>query len=83
MNKQEGITVYAKPNCIPCNFTKNFLEENNIEHSVVDVTKDSVALDMIKLHGYQGVPVVTINGFDNSWVGFRPDRLEELKGVAE
>ena len=77
------ITVYTKPNCVPCNFTKKFLEENAIEHSVVDVTKDSVALDMIKLHGYQGVPVVTINGFDNSWVGFRPDRLEELKVVAE
>ena len=77
------ITVYTKPNCVSCNFTKKFLEENSIEHSVVDVTKDSVALDMIKLHGYQGVPVVAINGFDNSWFGFRPDRLEELKEVAE
>lgn len=72
------ITVYTKPNCVSCNFTKKFLEENDIEHSVVDVTKDSVALDMIKLHGYQGVPVVAINRFDNSWSGFRPDRLEEL-----
>lgn len=72
------ITVYTKPNCVSCSFTKKFFEENNIEHSVVDITQDSVALDMIKLHGYQGVPVVAINGFDNSWSGFRPDRLEEL-----
>ena len=77
------ITVYTKPNCAPCNFTKKFLVENNIEHSVVDVTTDIEALELIKFHGYQGVPVVAVNGFDNSWAGFRPDRLEELKGVAE
>ena len=47
MNKQEVITVYAKPNCIPCNFTKKFLEENAIEHSVVDVTTDIEALEQI------------------------------------
>jgi len=77
------ITVYTKPNCVPCNFTKKFLEENAIQHSVVDVTTDIEALELIKFHGYQGVPVVTINGFDNSWAGFRPDRLEELKEVSE
>lgn len=77
------ITVYSKPNCMQCEMTKRYMQRENIAFSAVDVTKDSVALDMIKLHGYQGVPVVAVNGFDNSWQGFRPDRLEELKEVAE
>ena len=61
-----------------CTFTKKWLDEHNINYSTVDVTNDSVALGMVKLHGYQGVPVVAINGFDNSWYGFRPDRLEGM-----
>lgn len=77
------ITVYTKPNCKPCEFTKKYLDDNEIEYSVVDVTTDDIALQTIKLHGFMGVPVVAINGFDNSWSGFRPDRLEELKEVAE
>ena len=74
------ITVYSKPNCMQCMFTKKFLDENNIEYKLIDVTQDDAALELIKEYGYQGVPVVTVGGFDNSWFGFRPDRLEELKG---
>lgn len=76
------ITLYSKPNCMPCTFTKKWLDENSVNYTTVDVTQDEVALNAIKLHGYQGVPVVAVNGFDNSWSGFRPDRLAELKEVA-
>lgn len=42
--------------------------------------QDDAALELIKEHKHQGVPVVSINNFADSWSGFRPDRLEELKG---
>lgn len=77
------ITVYTKSNCMQCEMTKRYMEMENIEFSVVDVEQDEMAIKMLVLHGYQGVPVVAVDGFDNSWSGFRPDRLEELKGVAE
>lgn len=77
------ITVYTKSNCMQCEMTKRYMQMENIEFSVVDIEQDETALKMLVLHGYQGVPVVAVNGFDNSWAGFRPDRLEELKEVAE
>ena len=80
---ERKITIYTKPNCTPCNFTKKYLDERGIEYKLVDVTTNAEALELIKENGYQGVPVVTVDGFDNSWQGFRPDRLEELKEVAE
>ena len=77
-NLEAMIKVYTKPNCMQCMFTKKHLDKRCIEYRTIDVTIDAEALELIKFHGYQGVPVVTINGFDNSWYGFRPDRLEEL-----
>lgn len=77
------ITVYSKPNCMQCMFTKKFLDENNIEYKLIDVTQDDAALELIKEHKHLGVPVVSINNFAVSWSGFQPDRLEELKEVAE
>lgn len=75
------ITVYTKPNCMQCEFTKRYLDESGVKYSTVDVTQDEVALQMLKLHKHQGVPVVAVNGFEDSWSGFKPDRLDELKEV--
>ncbi len=72
------ITVYSKPNCMQCEMTKKYLQENNVPFESIDVTKNEEALNAIKQAGYTGMPVVTVNGFDNSWFGFRPDRLEGL-----
>ena len=73
------VTVYSKPNCIPCNFTKKYLKDNGIEYRDIDVTQDEEAFNELKMNGYQGVPVVAVGTLDNSWNGFRPDRLAELK----
>lgn len=70
------ITVYSKPNCMQCNFTKKYLKECDIAFEEIDVTQDEVALNKIKEMGYQAVPVVVTN--DDHWYGFRPERLAEL-----
>ena len=77
------ITVYTKPNCMACAMTRKYLLENNVPFESIDVTQNEEALNAVKQAGYTGIPVVAVNGFDNSWFGFRPDRLEELKEVAE
>ena len=41
--------------------TKEFLKQNNIEFEEVNVFEDEEALELIKLHGFQRLPVVTRN----------------------
>ena len=71
------IKIYTKPNCVACNFTKNFISNNGIEAEFIDVTQDEQALSYIKNLGYNAMPVVYVDE-TNHWFGFRPDELEKL-----
>ena len=73
------ITVYSKPKCVQCEMTKEFLKANNVKFEEVNVFEDEEALELIKLHGFQRLPVVTRNGsFDFAFSGFQIDLLDEL-----
>lgn len=73
------VTVYSKPNCVQCEMTKEFLKQNNIEFEEVNVFEEEEALELIKLHGFQRLPVVTRNNsFDFAFSGFQIDLLDEL-----
>lgn len=74
------ITVYSKPNCIQCERTKMWLDQNKIPYDTVDIIENPEALEEIKSLGFKSMPVVTLDkNFDNAWVGYNLDRLEELK----
>lgn len=74
------LTVYSKTNCIQCEMTKMWLNQNKIEFESVDVSEQPEKLEEIKLNGFQQLPVVTLDEyFENAWSGFNVDRLEELK----
>ena len=74
------LTVYSKPNCIQCEMTKMWLNQNKIQFETVDVSEHPEKLEEIKLNGLQQLPVVTLDKyFENAWSGFNVDRLEELK----
>lgn len=65
------ITVYSKHNCVQCEMTKEFLKQNNVKFKEVNVFEDEEALELIKLHGFQRLPVVTRNNsFDFAFSGF-------------
>lgn len=73
------ITVYSKPKCVQCEMTKEFLKSNNMKFKEVNVFEDEEALELIKLHGFQRLPVVTKNNsFDFAFSGFQIDLLDEL-----
>lgn len=73
------ITVYSRPNCMPCKFTKQFLTEHNIQFKDVDVSEEPEALEILKQHGFFALPVVAINqSFDFAFCGFQPDKLNDL-----
>ena len=70
MNK---ITIYSKPNCMACNFSKKYLEDKGIEFKEINVFEDDKALAMLRDKGYSEMPVVDICG--NIHTGFRPELL--------
>ena len=73
------VTVYSKPKCVQCEMTKEFLKANNVKFEEVNVFEDEEALELIQLHGFQRLPVVTINNsFDFAFSGFQIDLLDEL-----
>jgi glutaredoxin-like protein NrdH len=71
-----SVTVYTLPSCVQCESTKKVLDKNNIEYSVVDLSVDESAYQMVKGLGYQAAPVVIAG--DAHWSGFRPDLLGSL-----
>ena len=74
MTKQ--VTVYSKPDCMQCNFTKKWLKERNIPYTELNIKEDEEALLKVKEMGFQSVPVIVTE--DDSWYGFQPDKLAEL-----
>ena len=77
MNKT--ITLYNKPGCGQCMFTKKFLEKNQITFIEKDIQKSAQALEEVKNLGYASLPVVVIDG-QESFSGYQSDRLQALVG---
>lgn len=71
------VTVYSKPNCTQCNFTKRFLTDKQIAFQVKDITESDEALNEVKEMGFQSLPVVVADGKE-PFNGFRPDKLQQL-----
>lgn len=76
------ITVYSKPNCMQCEMTKIWLNQNKIPFETVDTKANPEALELLSHYGWQTLPVVVIDDeiSDNSksWSGFQIDKLEAL-----
>lgn len=71
-----SITVYSKPACVQCDATYRALDKKGIEYSIVDISADPEALEMVRGLGYLQAPVVVAG--DDHWSGFRPDQINAL-----
>jgi glutaredoxin-like protein NrdH len=71
-----SVIVYSKPACVQCDATYRALDKRNVEYTVIDVTTNPEALDLVRGFGYLQVPVV-VAGNDH-WSGFRPDQIAKL-----
>lgn len=75
------VTVYSTPTCPFCKQLKDFLSENNVTFSDIDVSTDQEkAQEMIKKSNQMGVPVTDIDG--EIIIGFNRDKLSELLGLS-
>ena len=71
-----SITVYSKPACVQCDATYRALDKRGLDYTVVDISQDAEALDMVRSLGYMQAPVVVAD--DTHWSGFRPDLIAAL-----
>ena len=74
MNKP--LTVYTLPDCIQCTMTKRALDNAGLTYTVIDLTRDEQAAELVKQLGYTSAPVVIVGAI--SWSGFRPDMIKTV-----
>ncbi|WP_265521916.1 glutaredoxin-like protein NrdH [Oerskovia flava] len=71
-----SVTVYSKPACVQCDATYRALDKKGVEYTVVDISQDAEALELVRGLGYLQAPVVVAG--DTHWSGFRPDQINAL-----
>ncbi|MFW5721208.1 MAG: glutaredoxin family protein, partial [Bacteroidota bacterium] len=71
------VTVYSTPTCPWCTTLKNYLKQNKIRFTDIDVSRNqNAAEDLVRKSGQRGVPQTDING--EIIVGFNKSRINEL-----
>lgn len=76
------LTIYTTgPECMQCAMTKRALDKQGISYQEIDLrTEPSAHRYVTEQLGYIQAPVVIAeeNGTQNTWAGFRPDRIKRL-----
>lgn len=73
------IKVYVTDGICPkCKLTRKKLEELEMHYMAIVATDDD--REMLKERGFMEFPVVCINDWEDSWSGYRVDKINELKG---
>ncbi|MDR2114600.1 MAG: glutaredoxin-like protein NrdH [Bifidobacteriaceae bacterium] len=76
------VTVYSQPACPQCRATYRALERRGVDFTVIDLSQDAPALDLVRTMGYSQAPVVVAG--DEHWSGFRAEKIAALaEQVAE
>lgn len=79
------VTVYtAGPSCQACTLTKRHLDRIGVAYEEVPMGQDALVVDAMKFCDFTQAPVVcaSVNGEEIAFDGYRPDRLNALRGVA-
>jgi len=70
------VKLYSTPSCPYCRMAKNFLAEEGVEFTAVDVSEDELAAqEMMDKSGQLGVPVMELD--DVIIVGFEREAYEK------
>lgn len=69
-----AFTVYSKPVCPGCKSTKDLLTALGAEFTVVDISEDLEAREMILGLGFRSVPVVFAG--EEKWVGHNESKIK-------
>jgi glutaredoxin 3 len=75
------IEIYSTPSCHFCHMAKEWLTAKNIPYRDYNVAANmEKRKEMVEISGQLGVPVIKIE--NDVMIGFNPDRMAQLLGVA-
>jgi len=81
------VVIFTKPACIQYEATHKAIKKLEadydviVDYELVDITRDSAARDYVLSLGYLQAPVVIVSRKgrpDQTWSGFRPDRIKQI-----
>lgn len=75
------VTVYTKPDCVQCKMTFKALAGQGTAYRSVDVMESDENYRAAQRYGYSAMPIVVAG--DESWAGFKLDRIRALRPVSE
>ena len=74
------LTIYGKSDCSQCKMTVKYLDRNDTGFTYINIEHDQDAYNYVtKTLGYRQAPAVVArypNGSEQSWSGFRPDKIQ-------
>lgn len=70
------IKVWTNENCIQCERTKKFLDENNIEYLTLSLAENPEDTQKFLDMGFRTAPIVETD--IETWSGFKLDKLKSL-----
>ena len=77
--REPSVTVYGKTVCGQCDMTVRVLDKEGVGFTYINMEHDQDAYNYVtKTLGYRQAPAVVArypNGSEQSWSGFRPDKL--------
>ena len=74
------VKVYSTPTCPYCRMAKDFLKQNNIEFTDIDVSvNEQAGQEMVNKSGQMGVPQLDIDG--RIIVGFDKAAIKQALGL--
>lgn len=74
------VEVYSTPTCMYCNLLKDFLKENSVEFTEINVAEDEEKRNyIVEKSGQMGVPVTIIG--DEVIVGFNQAKISEILNI--
>ena len=76
------VTIYSQPSCHACILTKRHLDKRGIPY-VERLIDDEVRAAAYELD-ITSAPIVcvSVNGVDDHWGGYRPDRIDAIARAA-
>lgn len=71
------ITLFTTDRCPKCKLTKRKLEDMGVEY--IEILANELDREMLKEKGFMEFPVIVMNDWEDSWSGYRVDKLNDLK----
>lgn len=72
----DKVILWSKPACVQCTATERALDAKGIEFEELDLTERPDVVKALRESGIMQAPFVQFR--DDSWSGFRPDKIDEL-----